>query len=287
MGGGRLIGSNCYSYYSSIPILQYSRPVRIASLSPAATEILYALGLEDLIVCTDQFSNFPDEVKEKLHLKNHQKIDVSELRKHQPDVILTGTVIQEKLAAELKVQHFGVVHQDPRMIHQIYESIRQLGALFDAQKEAEALVLNMQQGFNDVKRKSSLLGASHGSPLQKPRVYVEEWHLPPMASGNWVPEVIRIAGGQPFPIKDGELSREVSLGEVTRFDPDLIVISWCGAGNLADKKILMEREGWGSLRAVQAGYVRVIDDSLLNRPGPQLVEGAQRIYGWLFEMSSS
>lgn len=280
MGGGRLIGSNCYSYYSSIPILQYSRPVRIASLSPAATEILYALGLQNQIVCTDQFSNFPDEVKEKPHLKNHQKIDVSELRKHQPDVILTGTVIQEKLAAELKVQHFGVVHQDPRTIHQIYESIRQLGALFDRPKEAEALVLRMQQGFNDVKRKGSLFH-------KKPKVYVEEWHLPPMASGNWVPEVIRIAGGQPFHVKDGELSREISLDEVTRFDPDLIVISWCGAGNLADKKILMEREGWGSLRAVQAGYVRVIDDSLLNRPGPRLVEGARRIYGWLFEMSSS
>lgn len=104
-----------------------------------------------------------------------------------------------------------------------------------------------------------------------------------MVSGNWVPEIIRIAGGQSFPIKDGELSHEVTLDQVAAFNPDLIVISWCGAGNLADKEILLKREGWGNLRAVQSGHVRVIDDSLLNRPGPRLVEGAQRIYGWLFE----
>ncbi len=262
--------------------------LRIASLSPAATEILYALGLQDQIVCTDQFSNYPDEAKVKPHLRNHQKIDTDMLRKHQPDVVLTGTVIQKKLAAMLKAQGFGVVHQDPRTVHQIYESMRQLGALFDVQREAEALVLKMQQGFNDVKRKSALLHQlGNAGQNARSRVYVEEWHNPPMASGNWVPEIVRIAGAQPFSIKDGELSREVTLDEVQKFDPDLIVISWCGAGSLAEKKLLMERQGWGSLRAVQNGHIRVIDDSLLNRPGPRLVEGAQRLYGWLFEMIAS
>ncbi len=194
--------------------------------------------------------------------------------------MITGTVIQERLAHELKTAGFGVVHQDPRTINEIYESIRQLGTILERPQEAEALVLKMQQGFNSVKKKSVLLEPD-------PRIYVEEWHLPPMVSGNWVPEVVRIAGGLPFPIRDGELSREVSLEDVARFDPDLIVISWCGAGSLADKKILMKREGWESVRAVASGHVRVIDDSLLNRPGPRLVEGAQRIYGWLFELLHS
>ena len=76
----------------------------------------------------------------------------------------------------------------------------------------------------------------------------------------------------------------MTLQEVTKFDPDLIVISWCGAGSLAEKKLLLEREGWGELRAIKQGSVRVIDDSLLNRPGPRLVEGCQRLYGWGFEM---
>lgn len=251
--------------------------MRVASLSPAATEILFALGKGDDIVCVDQFSNFPSDVKRVAHVRDHQKVKPEALREFQPEIILTGTVIQERLASELKAAGFGVIHQDPRTLPSVELAIRQLGTLLEADREADVLCLKMREGFNAVKRKAAMLG-------KRPRVYVEEWHLPPMASGNWVPEVVRIAGGEPFPIQPGELSREVTLAEVQKFDPDLIVISWCGAGALAEKKLLMEREGWGGLRAVTSGSVKVIDDSLLNRPGPRLVEGAQRIYGWLFEM---
>ena len=251
--------------------------MRIASLSPAATEILFALGRGGDIVCRDQFSNFPDEAKAIPHLRGHQKIDVQELKKFHPELVLTGTIIQEKLSKELAAAGLGVVHQDPRTISGIYASIRQLGEIFDVPREAEALILSMQQGFNAVKKKAGMLP-------RRLKVYIEEWHQPPMASGNWVPEVVRIAGGEPFSIRDGDLSREVTLDEVRAFDPDLIVISWCGAGALAPKELLLERTGWGNLRAVAAAHVRVIDDSLLNRPGPRLVEGAQRMYGWVFEM---
>ncbi len=251
--------------------------MRVASLSPAATEVLFALSCADQIVCVDQFSNFPDAAKGIPHLRDHQKIKPEELRTHMPELVLTGTVIQQKLAGDLRAQGFGVVHQDPRTLDAVLESIRQLGTILGCEPKAEELSLAIRQGFNAVKKTAALLP-------RKPRVYVEEWHQPPMASGNWVPEIVRIAGGEPFPIAPGQLSREVTLEEVRRFDPDLIVISWCGAGLLADKKLLLERPEWGSLRAVAGNAVRVIDDSLLNRPGPRLVEGARHLYGWLFEL---
>jgi iron complex transport system substrate-binding protein len=251
--------------------------MRIASLSPAATEILFALGKQEWIVCADQFSNFPEEAKRVPHVRDHQKIRAEDLLVHNPELTLTATVIQERLAGELRKQGLGVVHQDPRTLRDIEESIRQIGILVGAEEQAAKLCTLMRDGLHDVKRKAALLGS-------KPRVYIEEWHAPPMASGNWVPEIVRIAGGRPFPIADGELSREVTLNEVRSFDPDLIVISWCGAGSLAEKNLLLGRPHWHELRAVSTGNVRVIDDSLLNRPGPRLVEGAQRIFGWLFEL---
>ena len=101
--------------------------MRIASLSPAATEILFALGLGDDIVCTDQFSNFPLEAKEIPHLRDHQNIDAECLQEFSPELVLTGTVVQEKLSTQLKDQRFGVIHQDPRTISAVYESIRQRG----------------------------------------------------------------------------------------------------------------------------------------------------------------
>jgi iron complex transport system substrate-binding protein len=261
--------------------------VRIASLSPAVTEILFALGKGGEIVCVDQFSDHPEGAKDLPHLMGHTEVRAEDLRKHEPEIVLTGTAIQAKLATELRAAGFSVIHQDPRTIHQIYEAIRGLGAIFEAEREAEALVLKMQQGFNAVKKKAALLPASRSlgevGP-KRPRLYIEEWHDPPYASGNWVPEVARIAGGEQFPVPAGELSRVVTLSEVQAFDPDLIVISWCGAGSLAPKELLLKRPGWDQLRTVQQGHVRVIDDSLLNRPGPRLVEGAQRLYGWIFEL---
>lgn len=253
--------------------------MRIASLSPATTEILFALGAGDQIICRDQFSNWPDGVSSIKKLMGHDRIDPAALRACGPDVVFTETVVQEKLAALLRSEGFGVVHQDPRTIAQIYADIRALGIIVARTQEAEALIMKMQQGINAVEKKARLLP-------RKPRVYVEEWHDPPFVSGNWVPEIVRIAGGIPMDavVKKGDLSKAVALDDVLRFDPDLIVISWCGAGSLADKELLLKRPGWDQVRAVQEGKVRVIDDALLNRPGPRLVEGAGYLYGWLFEL---
>ncbi len=238
------------------------------------------LGRGKDIVCTDQFSNFPEETKTIPHLRDHQKVDMAEIKTYQPDLILTATVVQEKLATMLKAADLPVVHQDPRTLDAVYDSIKALGIIVEKEKEASELVMKMKKEFDAVRHKAKIMG-------RKPKVYVEEWHLPPMASGNWVPEVVAAAGGVAFPIKPGELSREVTLAEVQAFDPDLIIISWCGAGRLSDKNIVLKREGWDTLRAVRNNQVKVIDDSLLNRPGPRLVEGAKQLYGWLFEMLHS
>ncbi|PIP65065.1 hypothetical protein COU77_00725 [Candidatus Peregrinibacteria bacterium CG10_big_fil_rev_8_21_14_0_10_49_16] len=252
--------------------------MRIASLSPAATEILFALGVENQIVCRDQFSNFPEETADIPKIMGHQDVNGGDLLDFEPDMLLTGTVVQQKLAEKLKHEGFSVLHQDPRCLEDVYGTIRQLGMVFEREEEAKELVQRMRKEFNTVKER-----ARH---LPKQCVYLEEWHHPPFACGNWVPEVASFAGAQAFPIPAGELSREVSLKDVQQFDPDMIVISWCGAGLQADPKLLVNRAGWDQLRAVQIGHIRVIDDSLLNRPGPRLVEGAQRIYGWLFEQAS-
>ncbi len=251
--------------------------MRVASLSPAATEILFAIGAGKDIVCVDQFSDEPADARGLPHLKDHQKIDADALAAFKPEVVFTGTLVQEKLAQFLKVsQQFAVIHHDPRSIGDIHECIRSMGLLLGKEREANQVVMDMHNGLADVRKKAKLLGS-------KPRVYVEEWHNPPMASGNWVPELVTLAGGTPFPLQPRAPSREVSLAEVQAFDPDIIVLSICGAGRFAEKKLLTSRPGWDALRAVAGDKVFVIDDSLLNRPGPRLVEGAQRLYGWMFQ----
>lgn len=261
--------------------------MKIASLSPATTEILFALERQKQIVCTDWFSDFPDAAKTIPHLKDHQKIDLEALREFQPEIVFTSTLVQARLAERLKSEGFGVVHQSPRSVGDIYESIRQIGLILDAQARAEALIATMQQGFGDTKKKAGLFP-------RKPKFYIEEWHNPPMASGNWVPELVKLAGGIPFGLENGRWrveqdgrnapSRDVSLEEVRTFDPDVIVLSICGAGAAASKDLLTSRAGWADLRAVKENHLFVIDDSLLNRPGPRLTEGAKRLFGWGFQV---
>ncbi len=261
--------------------------MRIASLSPAVTEILFAMEQQKNIVCTDQFSDFPEGAKAIPHLKDHQKIDIEALREFNPEVVFTSTLVQEKLAKNLKEEGFGVIYQDPRSIFEIYDSIREIGVILGCEPRAQALIATMQQGFNDTKKKSGLF-------FRKPKVYIEEWHNPPMVSGNWVPEVVKIAGGIALQASSGERvagssgknppSREVSLQEIQTFDPDLIVLSICGAGSIASKELLTGRAEWNQLRAVQENHLFVIDDSFLNRPGPRLTEGAKRIFGWMFQV---
>ncbi len=256
----------------------YTPSVRIASLSPAATEILFAIGAGEQIVCRDQFSNFPEEAKKIPQLMGHQAVEIAALRAAKPDLVLTATVIQRQLADGLKAAGFSAVHQDPRTVAGVLESMLQIGILVDREQQAKALTAAFSKELTTLKHQAKLLP-------KKMKVYIEEWHQPPMVSGNWVPELVVAAGGIPFPIPAGELSREVTLEEVGRFDPDGIVVSWCGAGLLADKSLLTLRQGWGVLRAVQSGRVKVIDDSLLNRPGPRLVDGAKRLYGWFAELA--
>lgn len=252
--------------------------LKIASLSPAITEILCALELEEHIVCRDKYSDYPEHIRSVPALPEHQAIHVPDIAKFNPDIVCTSTVIQQKLSQELTAHQYSVLHQDPRTIRQVYKSIHQIGVLFNKEQEAKELTLAMQQGFNKVQQLARLLPT-------KPKVYIEEWPNPPMASANWVPELIAIAGGIALPsAKVGELSTECSLQEVAAFNPDLIILSWCGAGELPEPTVLQARTGWAELPAVQQGNVRVINDSLLNRPGPRLLDGAQRIYGWLFEL---
>ncbi len=295
----------------------YNRCMRIASLSPATTEILFALEQQRKILCVDRYSDYPEAAKALPRLNEHQKINTEELKKFAPEIVFTATLVQQKLAEKLKSEGFGIIHQDPRSINEIYAAIREIGIILDCTARADALIATLQQGFNDTKRKSGLL-------MKRPRVYVEEWHNPPMVSGNWVPELVRLAGGIPFDIRSGgqesgiknqELrdfknnnapraglltrgdsasgdstngknppSREVSLQEIQKFDPDLIVLSICGAGAIANKELLTNRIGWSDLRAVKENHLFVIDDSLLNRPGPRLVEGAKRLFGWVFQV---
>jgi ABC-type Fe3+-hydroxamate transport system substrate-binding protein len=149
--------------------------MRIASLSPAITEILFSLKLQEQIVCTDALSDYPEEAQSIARVINDNVYE------HEADLVFTSTSAQDKLAQKLQGADFSVSHHNPQTINDIYEMVRNIGMILQVEKEAAAVVLQMQQGLKDVKRKSTLLPSRQG-------VYIEGCPQP------WVKEIAHIAG---------------------------------------------------------------------------------------------
>lgn len=161
-----------------------------------------------------------------------------------------------------------VVHLSPRTLWDVLESVRVIGSEVGADDAASRVVKTMELGFDQLRATQ---------PRYQPRVYMEEWYEPPMAAGNWVPELVAIAGGEEVIATTHNPSHEFALPALAVADPDLIVCHWCGWGNRHDSSRILNRPGWEGIRAVQTKAVHFLDDSLLNRPGPRLLEGATRL----------
>ena len=218
---------------------------RIVSCSPAHSEIICLLGRQDLIVGKTAYCDFPkDLLKEKLLIGSWIKLDYELIAKLKPDLIITNNIVQEKITIKLKEAGFNVYHSDPLILSQIYEDILQIGKIIKAETEAKNLVEKIKADLGEIERSSKNF-------TSKPKVYIEEWHDPPTISGNWMPEVVNIAGGDYRLIEPGKRSCPIGVDKLFKYNPDKIIISWCGFGERADIIEVLNRSGWDLLSAVK------------------------------------
>ena len=243
-------------------------PERILSLAPSATEILYSLGLGDKIVAVTRFCDYPEDAKTKPKVGGWLDVREDLVKTHNPDLIITSSFVQDKIVVKYRKMGLQVLHSDPVTLEDVYVSIIDIGKSVGKREAAERIVADMEKSAAAINEQVRL--------FPRKRVYCEEWHKPPTVSGNWVPDLIKLAGGTSL-IDSGSHSREITLQEIQRFNPEIIIISLCGFGDKIDKKIITERIGWEKLDAVRKDKIFVFDDSLLNRPDPRLIEGLKEI----------
>lgn len=238
--------------------------MRVVSLAPSNTEILYALGLQDQLVAVTSFCHFPESAKSLKRLPGWSTIKAADVLALNPDLVLTSTICQETLRQDLLKAGIKLFHADPRTLDAVAHSFIEIAELFGKLEAGRAL----SRDFH------SALDAFKATPVEKrTRVYVEEWDKPPMAAGNWVPEMVLAAGGEPFNRRLGELSKEVTWEELMEFDPEQVIYSICGVGLAFDPAEFLKVEGWNTLSAAKNKRICSIDDSYLNIPGPRLIEG--------------
>lgn len=237
--------------------------MRIISLSPSATEILFSLGVGTDIIADTIYCDYPPDATSIPKVGSFIRIDIEKIRQMNPDIIFTSSIVQATIFQELKMAHLPVCHTDPRSLEGIYESILETAKAVNKFKNAEIIVLLM-------KKKVKILRQTHHKT--NPKIYIEEWFRPPMISGNWVPDIVELAGGRYGIVKSGELSRVVSLDEVMQYDPDIILSSYCGFGKNSNPHHLLHRPGWKNLRAVKENRLYNLDETILNRPGPRILD---------------
>jgi iron complex transport system substrate-binding protein len=280
--------------------------MRIVSLIPAATEIVYALGLGDELVGRSPADDHPSEVAdvpavawvdagderpsgppsgltgESGPRPSPHHIDLDALAAARPDLILTQRLCQVCAVSleqvEAAVRSLGieptVVTLDVETVEGIFNGISTVGAFAEAEDEAVGLIEILRQRLAAVEDRVLERRLAGVAPR---RVVVLEWLEPPFSSGHWVPEMVRRAGGWDLLGQEGQLSVEVSWDQVREVDPDQLILAPCGMG--ADETVdVWERSmtpvWFESLRAVQAGDLVAVDGGgLLSRPGPRVIDG--------------
>jgi iron complex transport system substrate-binding protein len=252
--------------------------MRVVSLAPSCTEIIFALGCGEQLVGRTAFCDYPLEVLQVPAIGGWTTADISRVLELKPDLVLTSSFLQEPVVATLQKQGVTVCHTDPHSLADVLASFEEIAAALNVPERGRKLRQHLEVDLSSLRPTYFAL---------RPRIYAEEWPSPPMASGNWVPDLLTLAGVDSF-LPSGEISRTVTLEEIEEFDPDVILLNYCGMARMpAEKQIglLKAREGWDHLRAVGKSRIVVIDDSLLNRPGPRLVEGARQVIAALSSVS--
>jgi iron complex transport system substrate-binding protein len=274
--------------------------VRVVSLLPSATEIVYALGLGDELVgvtfecdepaCArrdktvvvagrDTSEMAPAEidayVREQLAAgKDLYTLHTGALAALSPELILTQDLCQvcalpaghETEALNYLGCTAGVVALDPRTLDDVLETIVIVGRHLGARQQAELLAASLRRRLASV--------AERVAGQDRPAVAVVEWVDPPFTAGHWVPDLVTAAGGKPAAAAQcGGRSAQTSWDEIAAARPDVVVVAPCGFG-LDDAATQAEQV------AVQLPGIPVwaIDaNGIVVRPGPRLIDGVEAL----------
>ncbi len=273
--------------------------MRIASLVPSATEMLFALGLGESVVAVTHECDYPPEARSIPHLTKTvlppdiapaeidatvkaivgegralYELDEERLAGLGPDLIVTQSVCDVcavsyedvlQVAARLPSEP-RVLQQDPSTLAEVLEDVVRLGEATGTESEARDLRAELEGRLAMVR--AAVAGSS------SPRVIALEWLDPPFVGGHWVPEMISIAGGEDIAGPPGLKSPEVSWGELSGLEPDVVVAMPCGWG--VEQARAQALEHWDRIVELGARTVFAVDAAAtFSRPGPRLIDGVE------------
>jgi iron complex transport system substrate-binding protein len=222
------------------------------------------------------------QVKERLERAlSLYEVDSAALRALAPDVIVTQTQCEvcavsledvERALADWAGPRVRLVSLHPDVLADIWADIQRVATALDAPDRGAALVADLQARMAALAERARALG-------ERPRIACVEWIEPLMAGGNWMPELVALAGGQDCLAQAGAHSAQIAFKDLAAADPEVILVQPCGfdmARTRAEMPALAAQPGWADLGAVKAGRVYLTDgNQYFNRPGPRIVDSLE------------
>jgi iron complex transport system substrate-binding protein len=279
--------------------------MRIVSLLPSATEMVFALGLGDSLVGVTHECDFPPqalklpqvtrsaispgasslEIDKAVSTALEEQgtiydLDLELLERLKPDLILTQRLCDVCAVSYDRVQTAArelsskprVINLEPHGLGDIFENILTVGRELGCNQEGRALVKKLLARVEAVASQTKEIAV-------RPRVFCMEWVDPPYCGGHWMKKLVELAGGEDGLANDGRPSYRIEWKKVLQFAPEVIVLTCCGFGlkrNLKEGELLAALPGALELPAFQAGRVYATDgSSYFSRPGPRIVESLE------------
>jgi iron complex transport system substrate-binding protein len=283
--------------------------MRICSFLPSATEILYALGLENSVAGVTFECDFPPEAAGKTivvntnlshdltsaeidrdvsqhssHEESLYRVDMQKLEAIKPDLIVTQELcdvcaISTSYGAKAVHQLTSrpqVLSLTPHTLEDVLQDILRVGEATDRGTEARALVSSLRECIAKIRQMIK---------PQRPTVVCLEWLSPPFNGGHWIPEMIDLAGGVDPLGKLGMDSYRMDWDQVLCVDPDVVLVMPCGHNlqrSIKEYHATQFPEGWKQVKAARNGRVYAVNASAyFSRPGPRLVTGLEIMHSLL------
>lgn len=251
-----------------------AEPQRVVSLAPSNTEIVCAVDACDRLTGVTDFDDFPPEVADVPDVVIGAVVDVELVVAADPDLVLAAgnELTPSAVITELADLGYPVLVLYPESIDEVIHDIRLVGDALNRGTQASQLAVDMNA------RISAVMEAVAGA--DRPRTFYEvavfEGTIYTAGESSFLADLVTLAGGDP--VTGDPLTTSISLEDLVAADPELILLGDAPYDPSVTPDSLAARPGWGALSAVQTGRVEpMLDDPLITRPGPRIVDGLEAL----------
>jgi iron complex transport system substrate-binding protein len=248
--------------------------LRIVSLAPSITEILFELGLDENLVGVSTWCNYPAQARSIEKVGNFTYPNIEKILSLKPDIVLLVGIEQAQTVKFLEAAGLNYLVINPLSVEELFDSIRKIASLTGATHKAESLIFEMKKKIAAIQKRLK------DTPQDKrPKVFIEIWHDPLMTAGpnSFVGQLIELAGGANIAFDTMRPYSRFSPELVIKRNPDCIILGYMSqSGKITE---VSNRIGWQEIAAVKNGRIYDdIDPSIIFRPGPRFVAGLDELY---------